>query len=218
MRPALLAISLIVLCLLVWPRHSRAQQAEAPAYKDGDWWKVKSPVEFKQGRSTSSCDVNYAEYLVMIVQGKPKVYGVKESSKDEIDCPIVSFRLLGLGDRSSANQSADSEEDEWEIRYLKFPLSVGQSWTSRIAEQRAKQSSKKGVQTTWADLEYKVVGWEKVRTPGGEIDAFKIEVAGWRHGALTYYYSPSAKSVIRLRFNAADSKRTVSLVEFKVSP
>ncbi len=213
-----LAILVAGLWLLLFSGLCLAQQAEAPTYKDGDWWKLKSELESRKERSTVSCDVNYPEYVVMIVQGKPKVYGVKGSNKDEIDCPIVSFRLLGIGNESSAKSSADSDEtDEWNIHYLNFPMTVGQTWASRIEEQQTKKASK-GARSRWADLGYKVVGWEKVPTPVGELDAFKIEVSGWRHGHLSYYYSPSAKSIIRLRLNTAFDKRTVSVVDFKVSP
>jgi hypothetical protein len=219
MRRALLAISLIVLCLLFWPRLSRAQLAEAPAYKDGDWWRVKSEVEFRKARSTSSCDVNYPEYLVTIVQGKPKVFGLKEGAKDEINCPIVSFRLLGRGDKSSANASEDTDEaDEWEVEYLKFPLSLGQTWTSRVPEVKGKTHGKAGHVMRWADLEYKVVGWEKIRTGTMQLDTFKIDASGGRRGLVSYYYGPDAKAIVRLRFNTERSKRTVSVVDFKVSP
>lgn len=58
---------------------------------------------------------------------------------------------------------------------VKFPLTVGESWKSGYLAEGATSKSK-------GDLEVKVVAREKVKTPAGEFDAFKIESAGWITG------------------------------------
>ena len=58
---------------------------------------------------------------------------------------------------------------------IKFPLTVGESWKSSYMAEGASSKSK-------GDLEVRVVAREKVKTPAGEFDAFKIESAGWITG------------------------------------
>ena len=50
-RPALGLIG--ILTFLLVPYSSHAQQAEAPVYKDGDWWRVKVDVVRPAGVSVS---------------------------------------------------------------------------------------------------------------------------------------------------------------------
>jgi hypothetical protein len=76
-----------------------AQEANAPTYKDGDWWKVRLEVSYSFGLSRSGrCDANFAEYMVKIDQDKPKVYDVKENIQEEIQCPIIVTQLFVFGE------------------------------------------------------------------------------------------------------------------------
>jgi hypothetical protein len=196
---------------------SRAQQAEAPIYRDGDWWKVKVQATERKGQSLSACDVNYPEYMVRISQGKPRVYGLKETNETEISCPIVALRLLGGNEKESQESSSDSvEDDDRGIQYLKFPLTVGAGWVSSMPEAR-KTKGKKNFRTVWLELQYQTVAWEKISVAGKSLDAFKIEVSRWPHGPFTYYYAPDARAIVHLRLNTANARRTISLVDFGTS-
>ena len=42
-----------VLCVFVPLQIAHGQQAEAPVYKDGDWWRVSIKFEYKEGLSRS---------------------------------------------------------------------------------------------------------------------------------------------------------------------
>jgi hypothetical protein len=58
---------------------------------------------------------------------------------------------------------------------LKFPLTVGDTWKSSYVSEGASSRSK-------GDIDFKVAAREKVTTPAGEFDTFKIESGGWING------------------------------------
>lgn len=177
-----------------------AVAAEEPIYKDGDWWKVKVEVKFHTGVSRSACQEIYPEYTVRIVQGKPKVY--RGTSQDEIECPAIRAQLLGF-----------REEGETGIQYLKFPLSVGAGWTYRFFFSPTGARSGR-----WMDPEHKVLAWERVSAPKADFEAFKIEIMGFGGGTTVYYYSPTAKAIVRYESKSPSFDRTVTLLDLNVSP
>lgn len=185
---------IVVLCVLVALEISYGQQAEAPVYKDESSWRVMLEVVQKGYSRTGQCDEKYPEYLVKWEQGKPRVYGVRGKNEEEIDCPSIPRDLLNI--------SPD------EMGWLNFPLSLGKAWSFRYL------SSFSG---RWQDSENKVTAWEKVRTPKGEFEAFKIERVV--NPGLHYYiwYSPAAKAIIVFQRRATLSDRTVTLVDFNIS-
>jgi hypothetical protein len=58
-----LALSMILVVLLV-PYPVNAQQAEAPVYKDGDWWRVKVDLSRPAGVSVAPGLEQFPEYIV----------------------------------------------------------------------------------------------------------------------------------------------------------
>ena len=105
-----------------------AQEAQAPAYKDGDWWKIKVQVSYQQGVSRSGRCQDSPEFLVKIEQGQPKVYLSEGDSQKPIDCPTIVTQLLGSG--TEGDEGAPDAKEAVTREYLKFPLNVGQSWKS----------------------------------------------------------------------------------------
>ena len=205
----------------------RAQEAQAPVYKDGDWWKVKVEVSYQQGVTRSgaqggACSDSSAEYVVKMEQGKPHVYVSAGDTQKPIDCPGITTRLLGSG--SEADEAEPDAKEAATGEYLKFPLKVGQSWKSSQTTKGQRIAGRTRLGGT-RDLEYKVVSWEKVATPKEELEAFKIDVSG-RSGSLTYYYSPKVKAIVRFEQKPPDSdnrnrvsataNRSVTLVDFGV--
>jgi len=186
-----------VLCLLVPLQISYGQQAEAPVYKDGDWWRVKVEVVQKGYTRSGQCDEMYPEYLVRWEQGKPKVYRVSGTMQEEIDCPSMIRDLLNI----------PPDERGW----LNFPLSLNKAWSFSYLSGGPGRRSRRNYS------ENKVTTWEKVHTPKGEFDAFKIERL--INPGLNYYlwYSPAAKAVIVFQRRATQSDRTVTLVDFNLS-
>lgn len=146
---------------LLLPFLSYGQQAEAPVYKDGDWWRIKYEYSLKEGYDRSpGCYDEYSEYFVEIKQGKPSVYGVTGTKKEAIDCSQITELLLNIPDRRM---------------FLKFPLTVNKTWSHRFQNPMDK----------WRYSDTNVESWEKVRTPKAEFDAFKIKwVRSTRRGDI----------------------------------
>src|SRR3989304_7257175 len=107
-----LLLTVWLVCLLPYALYG--QQAEAPVYKDGDWWRLKVENVFKAGVPRSGrCNELYPEYLVKIDQGKPKVFSVSDNKEEEIRCSGIANELLNIGQEAG--------------RYLKFPLALNSS-------------------------------------------------------------------------------------------
>ena len=86
---------------------------------------------------------------------------------------------------------------------FKFPLAVGDGWKSSFVGEAANNSKSK------TDLEFKVVAREKVNTPAGEFDTFRIESDGWINGVSwsgairmsdVRWYAPSIGRVVRSEY------------------
>ena len=174
---------------------------EAPVYKEGDWWRVKVDTVFKPGISrTGRCDEAYPEYVVKIDQGKPKIFSVSGNKEEEIDCPTIANELLNVGPEAG--------------RYLKFPLAVNNSWTF--------QGTGRGPRGPIRFNEnLKVQAWEKIKSPRGELDAFRIEASystPFGGDVVTaFHYSPTIKCIVSFNLVTPAVARTVTLVDFNVS-
>ncbi len=190
--------------VVVQPATRPAPIVQAPVYKNGDWWKVK--FDWKRRGQELACHYNYSDYLLEIQEGKPKLYGIDGTNKEEFDCPRVEAGVLGKITRK-----------------LKFPLRVGDSWNHRFLRPGIKSGRPKMV-----EYEYKVLGWERVQTPRGVFEAFKLSIFGayhWRHPHEiigTYYYAPKVKAIILYRHTflhppTITRDRTVTVVDFNVS-
>jgi len=78
------------------------------------------------------------------------------------------------------------------------------------------------------NYQYEVSSWEKIKTPKGEFNAFKIvksfQIApplrkgGQPHWQIhTYYYAPSVKAIVQYRAEDDDIKETATLVDFNLT-
>ncbi len=195
----LLFMAFIVL-LLVAASGQGQEQATAPVYKDGDWWKVKVEVAYYPGWPREfRCDESYPEYMVKIEQGKPKVYGVKGEGQEETECSVIVARLLAA--------------DSGSTRRLTFPLTIGKTWRDRVQRSTATGGSR------WVDEETSVVSYEKVKTPKGELSTFHVErTVFWRTiNTEIYFYSPKAKANVVFALKAERWETRMTLVDFGVS-
>jgi|SRR3989304_8180570 len=203
MKKIVSRLIVLVSSLFMLPHFLYGQQAAAPIYRDGDWWRVKVAVKWVKSppRDTPSpCFLVYPEYLVKMDAGAPKVFGVKPLLEKEqleaIDCPAIVSNLLGKS----------KENFQFPLRLdLQFPMAVGSTWRSSVAP-----------------VMYRVQSWEKIETPKGEFDAFKIgrlDLPGWKLGRPTsYYYSPEVKAIVYSEENAEEPGYvlTYTLVNFNV--
>lgn len=182
------AFVIIALWCCSVPFHAFGQEADAPVYKDGDWWRVRVELRWLKppiGDVPRNCDTAYSEYLVKIEGGEPRVFGIKtglEGEKPElIDCPVVIANVLG----KSKEQLKFLQRVE-----LRFPLRPGSTWPYPEAPAM-----------------YAVGPWEKIRTPKGELNALRIvrvNQPGWPLVLpVTYYYSPVAKAIVYSRLEGS---------------
>ena len=194
-------------CFLV-PLTSLAQQADTPVYKEGDWWRVKVEVARPEGVSVAGAQLGgFPEYRVRIESGKELVFGLRGDISRELEAPAMVSLILG--------------KKGWLGELLRFPLRVGSNWTERF------QFQPPATQVTWQNGRYEVQSWEKIMTPNGEVDAFKIVMdmniptgpkgKGTRVQTSTYYYSPAVKAIISFRQDGNQAAVTSSLVEANVS-
>lgn len=190
------------LALLMAPHFALSQQAAQPQYKNGDWWKVKTEFEAKVSARNDGCQDSYKEWIVKIdAQGLANLFGLNELKEVSATCDAVLGWVFGV------NQS----------KALKFPLSVGQTWTHRYERGSGKR-------TVWVEPQYKVTAWEKVQTPKGTLEAFKIiGTSQWvtpRGDQLfnnwTEYYSPVVKAIVLSESETVATKRKVMLLDFNV--
>jgi hypothetical protein len=160
----------------------------------------------------------YPAYLVKMVEDKPRVFGVKGGNPEAIRCGVIVRQLLFWRELEDEAAAKGGEE-----LYLKFPLNVGSTWSSRI---RLVEGGGPRLQTV--NVEHKALALEKVSTPKGELEAFKIQasavlVSGVRSGppeerTETYYYSPKAKAIVRYEFKSPLGTRNVTITDFHVTP
>ena len=152
-RPVLGLIG--ILTFLLVPYSSHAQQAETPIYKDGDWWRVKVDVVRPPGVSIAGPQVGrFPEYIVKFESGGPKVIGVEGNATQETDSPATIAFVLG--------------RTGWRGDLLRFPMRLGLTWSDRF------QFQPRGLPMRSEEGRYEVQSWEKIKTPKGQFDAFKL--------------------------------------------
>lgn len=106
------------------------------------------------------------------------------------------------------------------IEIYRFPLKVGDSWKTRSEAVGLAGSRSR------SELEVKVVAQEKVATPGGEFDAFRIESNGWINGvswqgairvSQTIWFAPSIGRAVKSDYKdyRNSSLNTSTLTELK---
>jgi hypothetical protein len=195
---------LLTIFVLVSP--SNAQEAEAPLYRDGDWWRVKVDIKRPPGVSISGrAPESFPEYIVQFEASSTIIRGVRGNESKQTDAPLVLAMVLG---RSASRQDM-----------LKFPMRVGLTWLGHVNFQPP------GLPMRRTEAQYEVEAWDKVKTVKGDFDAFRIlmnmNVAKGvkRQGATefrthTYYYAPTVKAIISYQELGTDISVSSTLVDF----
>lgn len=196
--------SAIVLVLAILASPALAQKADRPAMKVGDAWQ-------------------FAAY-----------YTPPPPSKPNLNWVITAVTPTGItGTENGAplkltpdlNMITSPRSDNSDLKLLSFPLEVGKKWTF-ANDFLQKDVSYKGR----SDMDVAVIGYEKVRVPAGEFDAFKLEAKG-KSGvggaanpgsttvARTYWYAPAARAIVKHESrNPNRGIETIELVSFKLQP
>ena len=205
-RPALGLIGILTFILV--PYSSHAQQAEAPAYKDGDWLRVKVNVVRPPGVSIAGPQVGrFPEYIVKFESGEPKDIGVEGNASQETDSPSTIAFVLG--------------RTGWRGDLLRFPMRVGLTWSDRF------QFQPRGLPMRSEEGRYEVQSWEKIKTPKGQFDAFKLvmtmsvlrgpkPLAPTEVRTTTYYYAPDIKAIVSFHEAGTEVSLTSTLIDYNL--
>jgi hypothetical protein len=181
-----------------------AQKADRPEVKVGDRWKFV--VTIYRAKSDLAWEVTTVtpERIDGTENGKPLAL---TADLNEMESPRAKYS---------------------DYRLLNFPLEVGKKWnyTNDYAVYGAHGSGVGRAKTNVV-----VVGYEKVRVPAGEFDAFKLEAKGdWRspqsvgpdmYGDISdkYWYAPAAHAIVKREHRSAyNPEITTELAEFQLRP
>jgi hypothetical protein len=204
-RRLLLATVIAVACLVELPPASAqgsALSGEAPQVKVGDSWRW-----VRSDRRT----------------------GVKEAETTRTITSVTAQRIEASEDAGPAVFTADMsalETAAWvrsePARFADFPLAVGKKWSFKFT-----QTGKTSRYATRSQYDAEVVGTEKVKTPAGEFDTFKVVSKGFwnsetssRSGraAVTIWYAPAVRTSVRTEFEDGTNYNVTELVEVKLAP
>lgn len=106
---------------------------------------------------------------------------------------------------------------------LSFPLQVGKTWDASY-----EIAWKAGNRKIATSMKGTVVGMEKITTPAGEFNTFKIVLDGtytgssvmntWSgHVSTTIWYSPDVKKTVKVDYDDGYTKESTELVSFKLN-
>lgn len=176
--------------------------AQAPVFKVGDRWKFE-----RNDRRTGAKEAEFTRTITAV--SATQIEGTDNSAK-------VAFNTdLSVIENGAATYKGDT-------RFVAFPLAVGNKWTFKYDV----VNKTNGTPSRW-QLDATVVGYEKVKVPAGEFDAYKIEYKGYwnndrnnRNGrvAQTAWFAPAARATVRTEFDDTYSNWVQQMVELQLQP
>jgi hypothetical protein len=182
-----------------------AQKADRPSVKVGDQW------QFVMYYGTASTIPN-------------RVWVVNSVTPAGIEGTEDGEPLMLTADLNVVESPRQKDSNP---RMLRFPLEVGDQWSYTTDYLLKYKNGSKGR----ALVNVAVVGYEKIRVPAGEFDAFKLEAKASFRGVSafnsqtagdslwTYWYAPAARAIVRyVSRNPYLGTSTVDLVEFRLQP
>jgi hypothetical protein len=186
-------------------------QTEAPSYQDGELWQFKVDIS-KYAAAGSFSNMLNGTYEVSFRGGELKTCEFNGSNCiDFVDGLQMLHAMFGKGNWHGG-------------QFLNFPIAVGKTWKHQY---RAPFLGLRQA-INWT-VEVSVVGLEKVNTPAGIIEAFRIrnsQLAGTSEGGarntIDYHYSPATKSIVKLTFagktgSGSGGKADLDLLKFGLS-
>jgi hypothetical protein len=161
-------------------------QAQAPAFAVGEEWEFAYTNVLEPRRNN-----NFTQRVVSVAGGQTVLaVGDGRAGPTVLD---ASGNIMSAG--GGAYEPSDGR--------LQFPLAVGKAWSISYVY-------KSGSWISHCDREAKVIGVERIDTPAGPLDAFKIEQkTSWSgndqyggHGVTheTDWYAPAVGRIARLDY------------------
>jgi hypothetical protein len=192
--------SVAVLALAVMAGPVLGQKAERPSVKVGDRWLFETRVG---------------------------AAGVKSSNREWVVKSVTPTRIEGTENGQplvmtlDLNNIESPRRKDSDLRLLSFPLAVGKKWSFTDDYVQVMLEIPSSAKCSAA-----VVGYEKVRVPAGEFDAFKLDAkCSWVTEGATgettykYWYAPAARAVVKTEGRDTSlGLTTVELAEFKLQP
>ena len=176
---------------------------ERPDVKVGDRW-----VFVK--RSTAGAKLEYAWVVTSV---SPTGIAGTENGQ-----PLALTLDLNIIESPQEKNSDD--------RFLSFPLAVGKHWS--YVNDYVLNDMTLGTLQGHNNESVAVLGYEKVRVPAGEFDAFKLELhCKWASPQApfpgvcdnTYWYAPAVRAIVKkVRQSTGMAIYTTELVEFQLQP
>ena len=171
----------------------------APRYKEGDFWHFRAAESDYRTPPKPSI---HGDYEVVFSGGRLRVFKLTGNQRQAV---------LGA-EAGSIRRLLGTFRDDVEL--LRFPLFVGQKWTNTYLN----------AQGELRNVENHVATVEKVTTPAGTFQAFRIErrdeaAEKGNPAVLTYFYSPETGSVVKITYQGFSpkgpgGKREVELIKF----
>src|SRR5262245_18470579 len=190
------------LLLAVLADSALAQKADRPEVKVGDQWR------FAVYYTVPSTAPNRAWVITSVTPVK-----IEGTDNGELLTMTPELNVLESSQHTDSNPLA-----------LSFPLEVGKQWRY-ATDWFFKPKGSKGSSI----VEVVVVGYEKVKVPAGEFDAFKLSSKASLHGrspinsqyagevTRTYWYAPAARAIVKsVSHNPYLGPISVDLVEFQL--
>jgi len=195
----------VVLGLITLGGTAQAQDkgTERPNVKVGDRWM------FVTLRPTVGTKLEYTWLVTSVVP--TRIEGTENGK------PLALTPDLNIIESPQEKHSDD--------RLLSFPLEVGKQW-SYVNDYVLSDPFFYTVQGH-NKVSVTVLGYEKVRVPAGEFDAFKLEAkgnwvspqAGVGESDNTYWYAPAVRAIVKKEVQATLwAATTTELVEFHLQP
>ena len=197
--PSLLAL------LLATGAAAQTPTADKPQIRPGD--KATYTVQLKADRKT-------VEDVIAVVAVEAGVVKTRHSRSDrpgDLDGTYLDdWRQIVSGTTGNRLEPAGNG--------FKFPLQVGNEWTEKMVLTTPTGGKSR------IDFDARVSGYEKVRTPAGEFDAFKVEHTGWVNGiswtgafkvVQTTWYAPAVGRMVRTEFKEYRRDGADNVLELK---
>jgi hypothetical protein len=177
--------------------------ALAPDLKAGDTWRY---LETDQRTNVKIRDIE--RRLVSVANGRWA--GTENGGTYQIT------PTLGLIE-SPAVKTTNGERNDFV-----FPLQLGAKWSQKYSWTNLTSGGKGGFE---ADV--RVLSQEKIKTPAGEFDTFKVEIKGYWNNSVsgqngraseTLWYAPAARNVVQREYDDGFNKVRSVLVGFDLTP
>jgi hypothetical protein len=177
--------------------------ALAPELKAGDTWRY---LETDQRTNVKTRDIE--RRLVSLANGRWT--GTENGGAYQV---TPNLSLI---------ESPNIKTTNGERNDIVFPLQLGAKWSQKYSWSNLTSGGKGGF-----EAEARVLSQEKIKTPAGEFDTFKVEIKGFWNNAVsgqngrsteTYWYAPAVRNIVQRDFEDGFNRVRAVLVGFDLTP